>query len=84
MGNKELSFFTCIHTSKDIPAQFGKHFGDPNYDWNLRTEPQKHADNQSYHWARGKTLGGSSAINFYVRYAFALSANCSNQNALYT
>ncbi|ETW75271.1 GMC oxidoreductase 12 [Heterobasidion irregulare TC 32-1] len=49
-----------------LPATYGKVFKDPNYDWAFTTVPQKHADNNTYLWDRGKTLGGSSAINFYV------------------
>ncbi|KLO04945.1 GMC oxidoreductase [Schizopora paradoxa] len=48
----------------NIPAQFGRHFGNPKYDWDFSTVPQKSANNTVYKWARGKTLGGSSAINF--------------------
>ncbi|KLO08738.1 GMC oxidoreductase [Schizopora paradoxa] len=50
----------------NVPAQFGRHFGNPKYDWCLETEPQKSANDQVYKWPRGKTLGGSSAINFFM------------------
>lgn len=39
---------------------------DPKYDWMFETSPQKYADGKTRIWSRGKTLGGSSAINFYV------------------
>lgn len=35
-------------------------------DWRLITEPQVNADNREIHYARGKTLGGSSELNFLV------------------
>nr|WP_315428013.1 GMC family oxidoreductase N-terminal domain-containing protein [uncultured Albidiferax sp.] len=39
------------------------------YDWAYDTAPQKHAQNRSLFWPRGKTLGGSSSLNgmIYVR-----------------
>ncbi|WP_321884065.1 GMC family oxidoreductase [Burkholderia cepacia] len=38
-------------------------------DWSFRTMPQSYSANQDISWSRGKTLGGSSAINgmMYVR-----------------
>ncbi|THH03678.1 hypothetical protein EW145_g6089 [Phellinidium pouzarii] len=50
----------------NIPAQFGKHFGDSRYDWNVNTVPQEHANGRSFAWPSGKVLGGSSAINFFT------------------
>ncbi|KLO08735.1 GMC oxidoreductase [Schizopora paradoxa] len=47
-----------------IPVHFGKHFGNHKYDWDFSTVPQKSANNAVYKWARGRMLGGSSAINF--------------------
>lgn len=49
-----------------IPGQFGKTFGDPNYDWCFSTTMQHHCNNRELFWSRGKGLGGSSAMNFYV------------------
>ncbi|KJA22152.1 GMC oxidoreductase [Hypholoma sublateritium FD-334 SS-4] len=46
------------------PALFGAHFKNPKYDWNFETAPQKSLGGRSVYFARGKTLGGSSAINF--------------------
>ncbi|KAF6227868.1 hypothetical protein HO133_007596 [Letharia lupina] len=37
---------------------------DPLVDWGFVTTPQSGANNRSLHYARGKTLGGSSARNF--------------------
>jgi choline dehydrogenase len=39
------------------------------HNWHFQTEPQAHLDNRPRYWPRGKTLGGSSAINAmcYIR-----------------
>ncbi|KAL1886268.1 hypothetical protein Plec18167_000197 [Paecilomyces lecythidis] len=39
---------------------------DPLVDWEFVTEPQTGADNREVHYARGKCLGGSSALNFMI------------------
>ncbi|KAH9985375.1 hypothetical protein F4779DRAFT_612133 [Xylariaceae sp. FL0662B] len=36
----------------------------PTVDWEFQTEPQAGANNRKIHYARGKCLGGSSALNF--------------------
>ncbi|KAK6498190.1 hypothetical protein TWF506_004429 [Arthrobotrys conoides] len=36
------------------------------YDWGFNTEPQPELGNRPLFYSRGKALGGSSAINFYV------------------
>ncbi|KAF9475241.1 alcohol oxidase [Pholiota conissans] len=46
------------------PGLFGLQFKNPKYDWDFETVPQKSLDGRSVSWPRGKTLGGSSAINF--------------------
>src|SRR2546425_1267894 len=40
-----------------------------NLNWNYKTIPQVHCNNRELYWPRGKTLGGSSAINAmcYIR-----------------
>ncbi|OAK94313.1 alcohol oxidase [Phaeosphaeriaceae sp. SRC1lsM3a] len=38
----------------------------PTTDWGFNTEPQPHLNNRRIHYARGKCLGGSSALNFMV------------------
>ena len=48
-------------------GQFGLHSGNPDYDWNYKTIPQKHSNNRSFIWPSGRLLGGNSAINFFVR-----------------
>ncbi|KAA1477085.1 GMC oxidoreductase [Dentipellis sp. KUC8613] len=49
-----------------MPGNFGRGFMNPQYDYSFMTVPQKHSDNTSFYWPRGKGLGGSSAMNFYV------------------
>ena len=39
-------------------------YGDPKYDWDYHTVPQKHVNDHIIAHPRGKQLGGSSAINF--------------------
>lgn len=43
--------------------------GNPSTDWRYRTEPEPHLEGRSLIFPRGKTLGGTSAINglVYVR-----------------
>ncbi|EIM79352.1 GMC oxidoreductase [Stereum hirsutum FP-91666 SS1] len=45
-------------------GSYGAHFNQEKYDWSFLTVPQKHCNNRQIPWPRGKTLGGSSAINF--------------------
>ncbi|EKM48820.1 uncharacterized protein PHACADRAFT_202352 [Phanerochaete carnosa HHB-10118-sp] len=45
-------------------ALFGSHFGKPQYDWAYNSVKQKHLNNRSVYFSRGKGLGGSTAINF--------------------
>ncbi|KAI0146282.1 alcohol oxidase [Xylariaceae sp. FL1272] len=40
----------------------------PTVDWEFVTEPQTGANNRSVHYARGKCLGGSSALNFMIHH----------------
>jgi len=51
-----------------IPAAFSELFGG-EYDWDYSTTPQPGLDGRELYWPRGRTLGGSSAINamIYVR-----------------
>ncbi|KAJ7235387.1 alcohol oxidase [Mycena rebaudengoi] len=48
------------------PAKFASHFNDPQYDWAFNTVGQEHAGGRSIFFPRGKGLGGSSAINFFM------------------
>ncbi|KAJ8061221.1 hypothetical protein OCU04_010293 [Sclerotinia nivalis] len=45
-----------VYSSEDYPKQ-------PLVDWDLSSVPQINAGNRRIHYARGKTLGGSSALN---------------------
>ncbi|EPT01735.1 hypothetical protein FOMPIDRAFT_1119678 [Fomitopsis schrenkii] len=49
-----------------LGAQWGGTFGDPKYDWLFKSIPQKHCNDLTVVWSRGKGLGGSSAMNFYL------------------
>lgn len=53
-----------IHAPAGWPATW-----QTGSDWAYMTVPQEYANNQPHYWPRGKTLGGSSAINgmIYVR-----------------
>lgn len=53
----------------DTPLLFAQMFGNPEYDWNYKTTPQKGNNDKIHHVVRGKMLGGSSGINYmmYVR-----------------
>src|SRR5215468_5773491 len=48
-----------------IPAANTKLFKS-SYDWAYETEEQPYLNGRRIFWPRGKTLGGSSAINFMV------------------
>ncbi|MFC3673750.1 GMC family oxidoreductase [Novosphingobium pokkalii] len=52
-----------------IPAGFSHVSNDPALNWGFVSEPDPHVANRTFALARGKVLGGSSAINgmIYVR-----------------
>ncbi|KAF8521572.1 alcohol oxidase [Hysterangium stoloniferum] len=54
----------AVRTSIDIPgnAYYSSLLGT-SYDWNYQTVPQPNLQNRQLPWARGKVLGGSSAVN---------------------
>ena len=62
-GGKD--WYPWIH----IPVGYFKTMHNPLTDWRYKTEPDPGLDGRSIDWPRGKTLGGSSAINglLYVR-----------------
>ncbi|KAI0287233.1 GMC oxidoreductase [Russula brevipes] len=49
-----------------MSGTFGKNFFQPDYEWGFMTVPQRHSNGTAFFWPRGKGLGGSSGINFYV------------------
>ncbi len=52
-----------------IPAGFSRMFVNPKYNWGYMSAPEPGLDNRPIYSPRGKTLGGSSAINgmMYIR-----------------
>ncbi|MCZ6888426.1 MAG: choline dehydrogenase [Gammaproteobacteria bacterium] len=62
-GKKDSSPF--IH----MPAAVGKLIAGDTYNWGFETEEEPHLNGRRLFWPRGKTLGGSSAINgmVYIR-----------------
>ncbi|MBT6278188.1 MAG: choline dehydrogenase [Chromatiales bacterium] len=50
-----------------IPIGYGKTMFHPELNWGFRTEPQSNLDDRSDYWPRGRTLGGSSAINGMIQ-----------------
>ena len=49
-----------------VPKGFGKLLADPSHVWYFPTEPEPSTNGQPQVWLRGKTLGGSSAVNGMV------------------
>lgn len=48
-----------------IPAMVAM-LPDSRYDWHFRTLPQTHCNLRRFPWPRGRTLGGSSSINYMI------------------
>jgi len=48
-----------------VPAAFPRLFGT-EYDWAYTTEPQDGLGGRALYWPRGRTLGGSSAVNAQI------------------
>ena len=50
---------------------------NPFSNWNYDTVPQKHLNNRSVFWPRGKMLGGSSAMNgtFFIILSCVIAAS---------
>jgi choline dehydrogenase len=53
----------------NTPAGMAKLYFNDKLNWNYHTEPMGMLQNRKMYWPRGKTLGGSSAINgmIYIR-----------------
>lgn len=52
-----------------LPIGYGKTMWSTKYNWCLYTDPDPNMNDRKIYWPRGKTLGGSSAINglIYIR-----------------
>ena len=52
-----------------LPIGYGKTMWSDTYNWRFHTEPEPELKGRRVYWPRGKTLGGSSAINglIYIR-----------------
>jgi len=52
-----------------LPIGYGKTMWDATCNWRFETAPDPHMNGRRIYWPRGKTLGGSSAINglIYIR-----------------
>ncbi|HVG04490.1 MAG TPA: choline dehydrogenase [Burkholderiaceae bacterium] len=52
-----------------LPMGYGKTMWDARYNWRFQTDPEPSMNGRRIYWPRGKTLGGSSAINglIYIR-----------------
>ncbi|WP_374402876.1 GMC family oxidoreductase [Niveibacterium sp.] len=46
-----------------LPIGYGKTMFHPKVNWQFKTEPEPELKNRQIYWPRGRTLGGSSAIN---------------------
>lgn len=52
-----------------LPIGYGKTMWDPRWNWCFQTDPEPQMNGRRIYWPRGRTLGGSSAINglIYIR-----------------
>ncbi|MBS0320760.1 MAG: choline dehydrogenase [Proteobacteria bacterium] len=52
-----------------LPIGYGKTMWSDRYNWRFQTDPDPNMHGRRIYWPRGKTLGGSSAINglIYIR-----------------
>jgi choline dehydrogenase len=52
-----------------LPIGYGKTMWSERYNWRFYTDPDPNMNGRRIYWPRGKTLGGSSAINglIYIR-----------------
>ncbi|KAA1467422.1 GMC oxidoreductase [Dentipellis sp. KUC8613] len=66
VGILEAGEYTSNEPIVDIPGMAGQSLGHPVLDWGYKTVPQAAANNRRISQARGKAIGGSTAINFMV------------------
>ncbi|MGH8599117.1 MAG: GMC family oxidoreductase [Burkholderiales bacterium] len=50
-----------------VPIGYGKTMNHPVLNWRFWTEPDPHMNGRRIYWPRGRTLGGSSAINGLIQ-----------------
>ncbi|KAJ5082247.1 CAZyme family AA3 [Penicillium argentinense] len=60
-----------------VPALAISAFEDPDFDWNFKTTPQEQLNGREMLANKGRTLGGSSAINM----GMVIYPSCSGMNA---
>jgi choline dehydrogenase-like flavoprotein len=60
----QVFLLLILHFQIDYPVMMGQTIMDPNYDWCLKSVPQKNCNDREIILPRGKVLGGSSALNF--------------------
>lgn len=63
-AGKDLTDDPQVYTPSLYPTLIGRE----KYDWCFETVPQESADGKKYSMPRGKLLGGSSGINYLVRF----------------
>ncbi len=63
VGVLEAGHAAFDHPGINVPGRFGETLGT-ELDWQFATVPQPGLNGRSLPWARGKVLGGSSALNF--------------------
>ena len=64
-----------------LPIGYGKTMWDRRYNWCFYTDPEPSMNGRRIYWPRGKTLGGSSAINGLI-YARGQPADYDHWRAL--
>jgi choline dehydrogenase len=50
-----------------VPIGYGKTMTHPALNWGFWTEPEPHMHGRRVYWPRGRTLGGSSAVNGLIQ-----------------
>ncbi|XP_040572547.1 choline dehydrogenase, mitochondrial [Lepeophtheirus salmonis] len=66
-GPKDTFLGSCYLQWKiHMPAALMYNLCDDKYNWYYNTLPQKHMNNRSMYWPRGRVWGGSSSLNAMV------------------